>query len=258
MLDRDQQSEILSIVVAALDEAETIWRVHGDKLVVESSATRMRKIASDAQTVPSRIPGHKLVRSDRQAVDMFIALVADMRESSKHLLCAISDDVASVSQLQRVYYETSALLPALEKTISYKDGSVTEYLGDGVLALFQVNEGSEANVIRKAHKAASNCINVTRRIVNDELHKRYRLPEIDIGIGLGISEAIVTLVGLEDSRHAKAIGRCIYNATKLSCGRNEVYIDERMNQLWPTSQGGKLKFHKIEKRGVKGFSVKRS
>jgi len=49
---------------------------------------------------------------------------------------AVSSKTSKVSQLQRIFYETSALLPAMAKLIFFENGSVTEYLGDGVLGLF--------------------------------------------------------------------------------------------------------------------------
>lgn len=256
MLTVTQKDEITGIVEQNLDNAEAIWNAVGGQIVSYAAMDEglMRK---SAETLPSKIPGHEMVTDIDPTVDEFIALVADMRESSKHLLCAISRDRADVSQLQRVYYETSALLPALAKTIMYKGGKVTEYLGDGVLGLFQVGPENLEDQIQDAYRAAENCIADTRLIVNKVLNSRYRLPCLDIGVGLAISKAIVTLVGLDGDKHPKVVGECVYRATKLADGKNEVHVDERLRVQWPTTKGGNLSFSKYKNDVVDGYLVKR-
>jgi class 3 adenylate cyclase len=197
------------------------------------------------------------VRDDKPALGKFVALVADMRDSSKHLLCRISPRDADVTELQRVYYETAALLPALELTVSFREGSVTEYLGDGVLALFAAEDDAREDAIRAAYGAARNCIGDTRRIINDELASRYRLPPINVGVGLAYSKALVQLVGVPGSKHAKAIGGCVYHATKLSAGTNEIYADDTIHRLWPKSKGGALSFLKKKLRQTDGYLISR-
>lgn len=246
MLTAPQQDEIRAIVEAGLDRAEGMANQH---YVVFDEAT----FRADVQkSVSSRIPGHDLVTSDGQS-DELICLVADMRKSSEHLMCAI--DGNRPSQLKRVHYETSALLPALERTIEFKGGSVTEYLGDGILALFRVGE-DEGQCIKDAYRAAKNCIGETREIVNAALAHRYNLPPLDVGVGLGMSKAVVTLVGLEGQEHPKAIGQNVYYATKLARGKNQIIVDETLNLRWPVKEGkGGLKFRKKDFNGVEGYLI---
>lgn len=233
-----QSSDLRLIISQNLDLAETYWDEVGQVLKQRSLSEALK--ANQAQ--PSRIPGYPLVEPGIPIVDEFIALVADMRDSSKHLMQAISKDKAKVSELQRVYYETSALIPGLASTISYQNGNVTEYLGDGILALFRVTQDSPEESIKAAYRAASDCIGIVRDVVNGELAERYSLPPIDVGVGLAISRAMVTLVGIDEYFQPKIIGECVYRATKLSKGRNEVTVDKRLYTLWPKSQGGRLKF----------------
>src|SRR5580658_6215222 len=108
MLSDDKRREVTSIVARALDKAERVWNDHGMAMDVEIRADSAGIIKRER--VPSRIPGHSTVESGNECVGTFIALVADIRESSKHLRQAIGTP-AKVSQLQRLYYETSALLP---------------------------------------------------------------------------------------------------------------------------------------------------
>lgn len=251
-----EKSQVEGIVKSSLDKAESVWCNHGKELVKAAIvAEDFARSDSAHEIVQSKIPHHPLVDGDHPKVADFIALVADMRNSSKHLLCAISEKTSDVSLLQRVYYETSALLPALEMTLSFNDGAVTEYLGDGLLALFFVDKSDKEEAIRKAYRSANNCLGDTRSIVNEELKSRYRLPALDIGIGLSYSKALVQLVGIVGERHPKVIGNCIYYASKLSGGRNEIYADDTIRNLWPASKGGKLQFTKKAIRGTDGFLV---
>lgn len=247
MLTEQQSIELKQLVSRSLDRAENIWNKVGREVQVMEE-----RLAKD-EALPSSIPGHSWVSEDRPLVDTFVAVVVDIRDSSKHLLQAISPKEAKVSQLQRVFYETSALLPAVAQTLGYKKGRVTEYLGDGVLALFQVESGEEEQSIYSAYWASQDCIVDVRSIVNNELAFRYSLPALDLGVGLSYSKAIVTLVGLDGEKHPKAIGECVYRAAKLSKGRNEVYVDEWLRNSWPSGKGGILRFLSKTLRGEQGY-----
>lgn len=251
MLSKGERDEVKGIVEESLDRAEQLWRSVGKELSMEA----MDGVLKKAEVQPSKIPGHSLVSDAEETVGEFIALMADMRGSSTRLVTAISEKRASVSQLQRVFYETSALLPALAKTIQYKDGGVTEYLGDGVLALFKVDAKAQDQAIYSAYWAATNCVTDARQIVNNAIGERYGLPSINIGVGLGLSKAIVTLIGLPGEKQAKVIGECVYRASKLSKGMNEVYVDRFLKGRWPKSNGGFLQFHPKSVRDVEGFLV---
>src|ERR1700733_9628453 len=152
MLRDAQKEEVTYLVNRGLDKAERIWRWHGVALDEARAHVRADSegLAKAAERVPSRIPGHKEVESGDEKVGMFIALVADMRDSSIHLNCAIAS--SKVSEMQRVFFETSALLPALEKTIQYEVGAVTEYLGDGILALFEVHEWAKDTSVKASFR----------------------------------------------------------------------------------------------------------
>jgi class 3 adenylate cyclase len=180
-----------------------------------------------------------------------------MRSSSEHLKSRrISSEIEY--GFQRIYYETSALLPAITVTTSFGAGAVTEYLGDGALVLFSVDETDRAESVRSAYRVANNCIHDMRTLINEQLRIRYNLPEIALGAGLALSKALVTLVGTGDNLQPKAIGECIWEATKLSGGMNHVHVSEQLMHLWPSSKGGKLQFHLGDFRGVKGYRVQQA
>ena len=213
-----QQTEIINIINNALDEAESIWSQFGSQMIVEDFNSAHEKFAQ-----LSRIPNHLHVNTP--CIDEFIALVIDMRGSSQHLNGGTNDG------FKRVFFETSALLPALEKTIGYYNGNVTEYLGDGVLALFHVLQESRVDIVHKAYDAAETCLNWTKNTVNSILSTRYGYPKIDLGAGMAMSNAFVTLVGLPTQKHPKAIGTCVYHATKLSCGQNVIYFTPNIKNI---------------------------
>ncbi|WP_299872948.1 hypothetical protein [uncultured Cocleimonas sp.] len=256
MLTQNQEQEIRIIVNQSLDKAEEHWKKGGHQLAVAlEHATFSESVLDKSESEPSKIPGHPKVQDNYTVIDEFIALVADMRDSSKHLINAISKKTSKVTGLERVYYETSALLPAIAQTIKYKDGNVTEYLGDGVLALFKVDSDKKSDAIYSSYNAARNIIGDTREIVNQELSERYSLPPINLGVGLSLSKTLVSLVGLEGEKHPKAFGECVFRATKLSTGKNIIITDKYLKKMWPSSDGGTIKFKEKRVKKVKGFLI---
>jgi len=256
----DEIKKISTLINISLDKAEYHWQNGGYQLMLESSESRDLIKANAQDEAISRIPGHNIVRSNETIIDEFVAMVVDMRDSTQHLMCATAKDRGDISELQRVFYETSALLPALEATVNLSKGSVTEYLGDGILAFFRCDKDNPEQAIYSAHAAAKNCLEKTRELVNAALKARYNLEPMDIGIGLAKSQAIISLAGLQDAPHPKAFGKCVFRATKLSSGRNIIYIDENLEASWPTAKGGKLKFIKktTDIKGVTAFSIERN
>ncbi|MBD1389500.1 adenylate/guanylate cyclase [Neiella sp. HB171785] len=256
MLNDADKEELRTIIDTSLDNAERHWRDGGYRLkAIREAALNANDQSTSFEEQPSQIPGHEFVRENETVIDEFVAFVADMRDSTEHLMCAISQKHAEVSGLQRVYYETSALLPALAYVVNKQQGSVTEYLGDGVLALFRVDPDNQIASIYAAHEAAKNAIGVARDLVNDVLKSRYRLPNIDLGVGFAVSKAMVTLVGLSPEKQPKAFGECVFRATKLSGGRNVVICDDKIKVRWPTSKNGRVSFKLRSFNGTNGYIV---
>lgn len=251
------ENQISQLINKNLDNAEKTWAKVGEELLAKDTMLKAA-FESVSNVVQSKIPGYPLVYDNNSVVDEFIALVADMRKSSEHLMCAISPKTADVSGMQRIYYETTALLPALAKIIQNQGGNVTEYLGDGVLALFKVDKENKYDAIYAANRAATQSVANLREVLNNILKERYRLPPVDIGVGLAYSRALVTLVGLENEKQAKVFGECVFRATKLSSGTNQVIVDSALNSLWPTGKAGTIKFHPKTMNGVSGFILSRN
>lgn len=251
-LSHEEESALSAAISDGLDRAEKAWEKVGNQFVTKYTFA-MDSVRFQEQKAPSKIPGHLLVTDGIPKVDDFIAMVVDMRDSTQRLKTRLAPP--KISGFQRVFYETSALLPAISVLSSFEDGSVTEYLGDGALALFQVDRNDIVNSVRNAGRVARNCISTMRTLLNQELESRYNLPRVDLGVGLAISKAMVTLVGSDDNLQPKAIGECVWEATKLSGGRNKVFVSQNIYENWPTSKGGLLRFAKDTVRGVEGYRI---
>ena len=253
MLSEEESRIIRKIISSSLESAESHWESGGYKLLQEASV--FDSINMSAESEKSHIPGHSIVHEKETVISEFIALVADMRGSSNHLMQAISAKKAKVSCLQRVYYETTALLPAIAQTIKFKNGKVTEYLGDGVLALYPVDPYNKSEAVYDAYNASKNIIGDTRNLINEILYEKYSLPEVNLGVGLALSKTLVTLIGLKGEKHPKAFGECVFRATKLSNGVNEIYTDKNLRSIWPSSDGGKILFKQKKFSGFDGYLV---
>ncbi|WP_438397008.1 hypothetical protein [Caballeronia sp. DA-9] len=249
-MNSQEIDSVRAAIEEGLDRAEANWDKVGH-LLEAGLQKSMEKYAMDS--VDSNIPGYPVVSAETPQVDEFLALVVDMRGSTQRLKTHIA--AASVNGLQRVYYETSALLPAMAVTCGLQEGMVTEYLGDGGLVLFGVDKNDRAESVKLAYRAAKNCIGDARRLINAAIKRRYNLPEISLGAGLAMSRAMVTLVGIPGNYQPKAIGSCVWDATKLSGGTNAVHVSPDIYDVWPKSKGGLMRFTRLSLKHVEGFRM---
>jgi len=251
----EQKFEITELVNDSLDSAEGVWREVGAEVVRAKAALANEALEAmsnrSVEPVPTQIPGHEFIEDGKPLVDEFIAFVLDMRDSSKHLNIAIANTGAT--ELKRVYYETAAVLPACSRIIKNNKGGVTEYLGDGLLAFFRAEKDKRDKACYHAHAAAVDCIDAVKGIVNPILKDRYQLPSIHIGVGMALSKAILTLTGETNFLKPTAFGKCVFYATKLSKGNNEVFADEALKLIWPTSDTGTLRFGLRNMGNVTGY-----
>jgi class 3 adenylate cyclase len=237
LLTEDKREELKKIAISSLIRAEELWN---------NTLGSLREAIKSERPAATDIPGHPYLRENDYLSDQFITLMVDMRDSTKHLRQAISAKIAKVSQMQRVYYEVSALLPVTAKIIQDEKGAVTEYLGDGLIALFQIpktNKEEQRKIIYSSSWAARKSLEVLNEIINPILFNRYGLPPVEIGIGLAFSDAIICRFGHKPNTQIKVIGQCIYFASSLAKeGRNEILIHEDLERIWPTAKIGTIKF----------------
>lgn len=249
-MNSNELAKVRVAIEQSLDRAEANWRRVGHLLEAKMQKS-MESYGMDS--ADSNIPGYPKVSKDRPEVDEFIALVVDMRGSTQRLKTTIKS--AKVNGLQRIYYETSALLPAMAVTCSFQDGIVTEYLGDGGLIIFGVNKEDRKESVQLAYRAAKNCIGDMRALINNAIAERYCLPQISLGAGIAMSRAMITLVGVPGNYQPKAIGSCVWDATKLSGGVNAIHVSPDIKGAWPTSKGGLMRFRSLDLKHVDGFKM---
>lgn len=249
MLSSDNVEEIVDIINNSLDLAEKTWSLFGDK--IEKTAALSHK-AFVAEAVRTEIPGHRQIEIEAPEYGEFIAIVVDLRKSTEHLMCAISPSRSDVSGPQRLFYEVSSLLPALAKVVYLNSGRVTEYLGDGLLALIKVDDPPD-EAIYKAHDIAMQSLDVLAQLVNPILKKRYRLEPLKIGIGLGMGPALVTAVGTGPYYQGKVFGECVFRATKLSKEIAEARIDKQLYFAWPVAEKGTVFFENRNIGNIHGY-----
>jgi class 3 adenylate cyclase len=245
------QDKVRAVCCHSLDEAEAEWEYTeaGKKLVEKAvaleEAANTRFVVQD-NALESDIPGHKLV--DKAKITELIALVCDIRKSTQRLSTTLA--YTKVNGIQRVFYETSALLPSLEVVIDHFNGAVTEYLGDGILGFFPYLNTDD---LYNSYYASIGCMEIVRPIVNKEISDRYNLPPLDIGIGMACGPAMVRKVA---QKHVKAFGRCVWTASKLSSETNMILVDDQLKAKWPSSKGGRISFRRIERvRGEVGYKL---
>ena len=126
---------------------------------------------------------------------------------------------------------------------------------DTALGLFSVTHLGIDGAIYEAYAAATDCIDACINPINPEILERYKLPPLEIGVGMGRSKTIVMAVGYEGFRQPRAAGKCVYYATKLSKGKNQVCVDDVVKRSWPVGEGGPIKFKPITSGGVSGYVI---
>lgn len=255
VIDSDLGDLIDKAVAKGLDRAEKAWSEVGRNFIKKHVTASSESIMESVQ--PSIIPGHPWVADGTPKVSEFVALVVDMRDSTGHLKTCINNPHIKEG-FQRIFYETSALFPAISEVVNFGDGVITEYLGDGALALFKVEQGDSIERLKEVHGLAKNCVGEVRDIINEHLWERYELPALSLGAGISIGKAMVTLVGSDHGMQPRAIGQCVWEASKLSGGRNAVFLSESAKFIWPTAMRSSMRFIREKIKDVYGYELKRN
>lgn len=242
--------KITFAIEKAIKEADSIWEKVGDQFLNESKRAMFTNQLLKAQTI-SHLPELPFLENGKPIVANYIALVLDIRGSTDHLITAIQ---SKASQLRRVVTETFVINAMGAIIIQHYEGAITEYLGDGFLAFFKVEdeqniEKRDADVTR-AYRCAIKCLDKLDEILNPLLKKHYNLPPLKIGIGMAYSKAIVTVVGSEPNFQVKAIGQCVFRAAKMSGEINQIATDDVLERIWPKAVKGKKGAVKFNKKTI--------
>ena len=137
-----------------------------------------------------------------------------------------------------VFYAYSAVIANI---VDKTGGTSTDFFGDGVLNLFDVND-NRADAFIRTMRAAREILNVTLNVMNPIFEKAL-LPKIDIGLGIDFGDTIVTRFGYKSDNDLKAFGKCVYNVSRLSKGVNQIIVSEAAQDQWPTAPTGTMQFH---------------
>ena len=199
------------------------------------------------ERIETPYPGVSSVETSRPTVKRYFVLVADLRDSTAHLKTALRR-ARSSGALHRLYLETSALLPTLAYHIRLEGGRVTEFLGDGVLAFTEASDVSGSREFADSVRLGEECLSICNDIVNPILWSRYKIPELEIGVGLSVGQAIITAMGLKEDARAVAFGTPVFEASKMSKARNQVILSGTMRQKWPKGKRGRRQFKPVTVR----------
>lgn len=250
-LTSDQVDALRALASDCAERAEAVLSELGPRL--RKAAHLFQETASKA--IPSRIPEHPTVSYERPVIGDFVAVMTDIRDSTQHLRVAIKD---TYSLVERVYFETNIALPIFAKITEFFDGSATEYLGDGTLSLFAVNEDKPDEGCKRAYRASYSALEALTSVINPQVEAR-KLPALKIGVGIGRSRALVSAVGLPEALQPNAFGECVFFASKLSkWGENEIYADETFRSTFKATEGGKLSFRSHKAGDIGGYLISRS
>jgi class 3 adenylate cyclase len=127
------------------------------------------------------------------------------------------------------------------KIVDNCNGTSTEFLGDGVLNLFDTKDSNRDTAFRNSMLASWDIMEA-REIILNPFFLSVGLPQINLGIGIDHGITIVTKFGYRNDVDLKAFGKCVYNASKLCKGVNEIIVSQNSQSEWPSGPGGNLHF----------------
>ena len=184
--------------------------------------------------ISNNIPCYDIHEFERGSfvLDRFISLFADMRGSTKRI---------SKIGMTKTYLTMHAIIPMMIYIVEQSNGNIVDIPGDGVMALFRVNETYDVSLGKPennsetiAVKAAMEFLKALEEIVNPLLLDN-KIPPVEFGIGIDTGKVIVTKIGTRRIADLKIIGDSVNNAAKHSKGKNEVFISKAVYQKIPLS-----------------------
>jgi class 3 adenylate cyclase len=164
--------------------------------------------------------------------EKYVVMMTDIRKSVR-----IINSLFGTRNMFLIFYSYSATVANI---VDSYNGTSTEFLGDGVLNLFDCDAGLE-NTIRNSYKASKDILYATQNILNP-IYNQLSIPSINIGIGIDYGITIVTRFGYKSDNDLKAFGKCIHNVSRLCKGDNEILVSSTVQKKWPESENGKLVF----------------
>jgi class 3 adenylate cyclase len=184
-----------------------------------------------------------------------VVLSVDLRGSSKR-----ADEIGP----EDTYLTMHTYLPTMAELVSKSDGHVGSLRGDGLFAVFGFTEyepGRKTPVpqevgetaISNATKCGKAMIEATADILNPVLEENGVLGELRVGVGICVGDVVVTQIGVGDAFERTLYGTPVNNACK-ACKHctNEMILTNQAEAIYPTSDGGKIRFKPINLGGSLG------
>lgn len=163
----------------------------------------------------------------------FVVMMTDIRKST--------DIINSPNGLVNMFLIFYIYAGIVAKIVDSYNGTSTEFLGDGVLNLFDTKDSSRETALRNSMLSSWDILEAREKILNPFFYS-VGLPQINFGIGIDHGITIVTQFGYRSDTDLKAFGKCVYNASKLCKGVNQIIVSENSQSVWPTGPGGNLNF----------------
>lgn len=189
--------------------------------------------ARKTSSLESEIPGYenKTMKFGQFENRPFVVLMTDIRNST-----TLINQPNGMEYMFQIYYAYAAMVANI---IDRHSGTVTEFLGDGLLALFEIEQNNVGQSLMTSMGAAREIMEARTAILNPVL-RQFHLPNIDYGIGIDYGPTIVTRFGFKGDNDLKAFGTCAHNVSRLSKGVNQIKVSQGAQQVWPVVPGGTL------------------
>lgn len=163
----------------------------------------------------------------------FVVMMTDIRKSTD-----IINAENGLVNMFKIFYAYSAVVANI---VDKNQGTSTEFLGDGVLNLFDIESKDRDDAFKHAIQASREIL-YAREFILNPLFTHYSLPNISIGIGIDHGVTIVTRFGYKTDNDLKAFGKCVYNVSRLCKGVNTILGSPNAQANWPKSPNGTLQF----------------
>lgn len=158
----------------------------------------------DDQTMPGREVG-EVVGSEKRIAILF----SDVRNFTSFSEALPAYDV--IHSLNRYFHQ-------IGQVISAHGGYIDNYMGDGIMALFGVDDPTDAPL--RAVRAGLDMLEVVDRSIRPYFEAIYgRI--FDIGIGIHYGEAVVGTIGARNRKTETAIGDAVNFASRIESANKE-------------------------------------
>jgi adenylate cyclase len=161
-------------------------------------------IKLDDQTAPGREEGEAVGSEKRIAI-----LFSDVRGFTTFSEALPAYDV--IHALNRYFHQ-------IGQVISNHGGYIDNYMGDGIMALFGVNDPTDAPL--RAVRAGLDMLRVVDESIRPYFEAIYA-KVFDIGIGIHFGEAVVGTIGARNRKTQTAIGDSVNFASRIESANKE-------------------------------------